>query len=140
MLIKPMISLSLTALAGLFLTLSAEAKPKFTIENETWENIRVETFNGDDPLCASPLKSKVVSKFDSRSFTCKGGGTGKCKVRVYVNIPNMNNRLLCRTKSNTCNGHGIKVKDGATLKLTPKFAQGADDDEKLKVYYHCEID
>ncbi|MEL7389345.1 MAG: hypothetical protein AAFN76_06150 [Pseudomonadota bacterium] len=137
MLLKPMISLSLAAMAGLFLTLSAEAKPKFTVDNETWEDVRIEIYNGDDPLCKEDLKTKTVADDESGSFTCKGSGTGKCKVKIWVINPFGKDDSICRSKRNTCSGRAIKMKDGATLKITEEDVRGSNGERKVK--YNCEI-
>ena len=48
MLKTPLISLALTLAAGLFFTVSAEASPRFTIENNTNRTIKVYVYNGGD--------------------------------------------------------------------------------------------
>ena len=113
MLIKPLISLSVAAIAGLFFTLSAEANSRFTVENTTWNKVKVEIFNGNDVECSIPAKTKTVFFRDTKTLGCVGGGKGKCKVRISVK-----GKQLCKSEKNTCSKSAIKMTNGSYVKIT----------------------
>ena len=113
MLIKPLISLSLAAMAGLFFTLGAEANSRFTVENTTWNKVKVEIFNGSDVECSIPAKSKTVFFRDTKTLGCAGGGKGKCKVRISVK-----GKQLCKSEKKTCSHSAIKMTNGSYVKIT----------------------
>jgi len=123
MLIKPLISLFLLAMAGLFFTLSAEANSRFTVDNTTWNKVKVEVYNGDDTECSITLKPKTVFFRKSKTLGCAGGGKGKCKVRLSIK-----GKQLCKSEKNTCSKSAIKIKDGAYVKIT-----------KTEDKYECEF-
>lgn len=113
MFIKPLISLSLAVMAGLFFTLNAEANSRFTVENTTWNKVKVEIFNGDDVECSIPAKSKTVYFRKTKTLGCAGGGKGKCKVRISVK-----GKQLCKSEKKTCSKSAIKMTDGSYVKIT----------------------
>lgn len=104
MLIKPLISLSFAAIAGLFFTLSAEANPRFKVENTTDSKIDVYIYNGDDTSCHTALVVRTVKGKETKSFGCKGNGKGKCKIKLFSD-----DERACKESRNTCSGRAIKM-------------------------------
>jgi len=66
MLIKPLTHLALAAAAGLLFAASAEASPRFTIENASDDKIKVYIYNGDDTSCNEEAKTKKVRSDERR--------------------------------------------------------------------------
>ena len=104
MLIKPLISLSFAAIAGLFFTLSAEANPRFKDENTTDSKLDVYIYNGDDTSCHTALVVRTVKGKETKSFGCKGNGKGKCKIKLFSD-----DERACKESRNTCSGRAIKM-------------------------------
>ncbi len=123
MLTKPLISLFLAAMAGLFFTLSAEANSRFTVENTTWNKVKVDVFNGDDTECSITLKPKTVFFKKTKTLGCAGGGKGKCKVRLSIK-----GKQLCKSEKKTCSKSAIKMTNGSYVKIT-----------KTEDKYECEF-
>lgn len=107
------------SLVGLCLTLTAQANPRLTIENNLDEMVDVTIFNGGDISCSTPAKAKEVDAGESSSFGCTGNGKGKCKIVLGID-----GERICRSKQNTCSGKAIKVKGGKTVAI------GKDEDGK----------
>lgn len=112
MLIKPLTALVLAAAAGLFFTLSAEANPRFKIENATDKKIKVHIYNGDDTVCHTTASQGKVMPGNTKSFGCKGNGKGKCKVKLFSG-----SKRHCRNDRNTCVGKAIKMPGGSRAKV-----------------------
>ena len=108
MLIKPLISLTLAAMAGLFFTLSAEANPRFKVQNTTDSKIEVFIYNGDDTACHTALVVRQVKGKQTKSFGCKGNGKGKCKIKL-----SSHEERACKESQNTCSGRAIKMPAGS---------------------------
>ena len=113
MLIKSSTSLALAAAAGLFFASSAEANPRFTIENTTDQKVRVHVYNGGDVECTSKAKGKTVGPEKTKTFGCTGNGKGKCKLKIYVGPA-----PICDGQENTCGKTAIKVDGGASVKIS----------------------
>lgn len=105
MLIRPLISLILAAMAGLFFTLSAEANPRFKVENSTDSKIDVYIYNGDDTACHTAHSVGKLLGGETKSFGCKGNFKGKCKIKLW----SYGDRV-CTESRNTCSGRAIKMK------------------------------
>lgn len=123
-----MLSRALTAVficvfAGFFFTAIAEASPRFTVENTTWNKVKVMIYNGDDSLCTVSFKSKPVLWRDSKTLGCNGAGKGQCKVQLSIQ-----DKQICGSEKNTCDNKAIKMNGGSTIKVS------LVDDE-----YQCEI-
>lgn len=112
MLIKPLTSLTLATASGLLFAASADASPRFTIENTTDSKVEVDIFNGDDAVCYSHAKDGKILPGKTKSFGCKGNGKGRCKVKLYSNY-----RPICRDERDTCDGKAIKLQGGSTTKI-----------------------
>ncbi|MEL7389344.1 MAG: hypothetical protein AAFN76_06145 [Pseudomonadota bacterium] len=104
MLIRPLISLTLAAMAGLVFTLSAEANPRFKVENTTDSKIDVHIFNGDDTSCHTANVVRTVSSKETKSLGCKGNGKGKCKIKLTSD-----DGRVCKDSRNTCGRRAIKM-------------------------------
>ena len=123
-----MLSRALTAVficvfAGFFFTAIAEASPRFTVENTTWNKVKVEIFNGDDTECSITLKPKTVFFRKTKTLGCAGGGKGKCKVRLSIK-----GKQLCKSEKKTCSKSAIKMTNGSYVKIT-----------KAEDKYECEF-
>lgn len=105
MLIRPLMSLTLAAMAGFFFTLSAEANPRFKVENTTDSKIDVYIYNGDDTACHTAHSVGKVQGDETKSFGCKGNRKGKCKIKLWSH-----GDRICTESRNTCSGHAIKMK------------------------------
>lgn len=99
-------------LIGPCITLTAQANPRFTIENNLDETVDVTIFNGGDISCSTPAKAKEVDAGETSSFGCTGNGKGKCKIVLGIE-----GERICRSKQNTCSGKAIKVKSGRTVTI-----------------------
>lgn len=108
------------SLMGLSLTLTAQANPRFTIENNLDETVDVTIFNGGDISCSTPAKAKQVDAGETGSFGCTGNGKGKCKIVLGID-----GERICKSRQNTCSGQAIKVKGGKTVVI------GEDEDGKI---------
>lgn len=113
MLIKSLTGLALASAAGLFFSLSAEANPRFTVENNSDEKIKIFIYNGGDQTCTAAAKTKKVSPGKTESYGCTGNGKGRCKVRFFSETGE-----ICKSERNTCSGKAIKIDGGATAKIT----------------------
>lgn len=113
MLIKPLTHLALAAAAGLLFAASAEASPRFTIENASDDKIQVYIYNGGDTSCETEAKTKMVSPGETESFGCTGNGKGKCKVQFFFDIDQ-----ICKSERNTCSGKAIKLDGGSKTKIS----------------------
>ncbi len=116
---KHLTALVAASLMGLCFTLTAQANPRFTIENNLEVTVDLTVFNGGDISCSTPAKAKEVDAGESSSFGCTGNGKGKCKIVLGID-----GERICRSKQNTCSGKAIKVKGGKTVAI------GKDEDGK----------
>lgn len=114
---KHLIALVAASLMGLCFTLTAQANPRFTIENNLEVTVDLTVFNGGDISCSTPAKAKKVDAGETSSFGCTGNGKGKCKIVLGID-----GERICRSKQNTCSGKAIKVKGGKTVAI------GKDED------------
>ena len=117
--LKHLAALVAALLIGLCFTLTAQANPRFTIENNLDETVDVTIFNGGDTYCGTHAKAKKVDAGETSSFGCTGNGKGKCKIVLGID-----GERICRSKQNTCSGKAIKVKGGKTVVV------GEDEDGK----------
>jgi hypothetical protein len=101
------------SLVGLCLTLTAQASPRFTIENASDDKIKVYIYNGDDTSCTEEAKTKKVSPGITETYGCTGNGKGKCKVQFYFDIDQ-----ICTKERNTCSGKAIKLDGGSKTKIS----------------------
>lgn len=133
MLIKPLNTLALTIVAGLFFSLSAEANPRFKVENTTDSKVDVFIYNGDDTSCHTALMVRTVKAKQTKSFGCKGGGKGKCKIKL-----SSHDERACKESRNTCSGRAIKMpaKSKAIVSETTVINEETGDTEFERV---CEI-
>lgn len=111
--IRTFAGLALATAAGLCLTLSAEANPRFTVENASDDKIEIYIYNGDDTQCITEAKTKKISPGETESYGCTGNGKGKCKVKFFYTIDQ-----ICRSNRNTCNGKAIKLDGGSKVKIS----------------------
>ena len=123
MFLKALTALALASAASLLFTMTAEANPRFTVENDSKKKVTVYIFSGDDGICSFEEKQKTVKSGNTASFGCHGHGTGRCKIMLYVN-----DEQVCRSDRDTCNTSAIKMRDGETVTLYNK-------DKKFRCYY-----
>ena len=114
MLIKSLTGLALASAAGLFFSLSAEANPRFTVENSSDEKIKIFIYNGGDQTCTAAAKTKKLSPGKTETYGCTGNGKGRCKVRFFSQVDGE----FCKSERNTCSGKAIKVDGGSTTKIS----------------------
>ena len=133
MLIRPFISLTLAAMAGLVFTLSAEANPRFKVENTTDSKINVYVYNGDDTSCHTANVVRTVESKETKSLGCQGHGKGKCKIKL-----SSYDERVCKDSRNTCGGRAIKmqVKSKAIVRETTETNEETGVSELKTV---CEI-
>jgi len=117
--LKHLTTLAAAALVALCFTLTAQANPRFTIENNLDGTVDVTIFNGGDISCSTPAKAKKVDAGETSSFGCIGNSNGKCKLVLGID-----GERICRSRQNTCSGKAIKVKGGKTVMI------GKDEDGK----------
>ncbi|MEL7389342.1 MAG: hypothetical protein AAFN76_06135 [Pseudomonadota bacterium] len=123
MLIRLVTCLVAAIAVGLFFAHSAEASPRFTVENTTWSKVKVKIYNGDDSLCTVNSKTKRVLWRRSKTLVCYGAGKGRCKVQLSIS-----GKQICGSEKNTCDDKAIKLDGGSTIKVS----QTGDE-------YECEI-
>ena len=113
MFIKSLAVLTLASMVGLGASFSAEASPRFTIENTSDEKIKIFIYNGDDQTCTAAAKTKKVSPGKTETYGCTGNGKGRCKVRFFSETGE-----ICKSERNTCSGKAIKVDGGSTTTIS----------------------
>ena len=105
--------LAVAAAAALCIAATAQASPRFTVENTSDDTIDVHIYSGGDTLCTHEEKTKKVSPGETKTIGCNGNGKGKCKVQFYFDIDQ-----ICKSARNTCDGKAIKLEGGATTKIS----------------------
>ena len=113
MLIKHLSALAIASAAGLIVTMSAEASPRFTIHNDADSDVKVIIFAGNDSDCLFEEKVKTVSSGKSNTVGCSGHGKGRCKVRVK-----WKGEEVCKKNWNTCGNEATKINDGGDLYIS----------------------
>jgi len=111
--LKHLTALVAIPVIGLSFTLTAQANPRFTVENNLDVTVDVTVFNGGDASCSTPAKAKTVDAGKTGSFGCMGNGKGKCKIVLGID-----GDRICKSKQNTCSGKAIKVKGGKTVSIS----------------------
>ena len=115
--LKHLTSLVAIPMIGLCFTLTAQANPRFTVENNLDVTVDVTVFNGGDASCGTPAKTeaktKAVSPGQTDTFGCTGNGKGKCKVQFFFDIDQ-----ICKSERNTCSGKAIKLDGGSTTRIS----------------------
>lgn len=112
MLFRPLMALVFIASASLLFTSTADANPRFTVQNDTGGKVEVYIYNGDDHYCEYEDKIKTVSGGKSKTFGCNGNGKGRCKIRLK-----MNNSKICKPNRDTCFGKTKKINGGGAVKV-----------------------
>lgn len=107
------VTVSVGALSVLAVSQSANASPRFTVQNDADEKVNVYIFKGDDSLCTLSEKLKSVSAGKTDSFGCTGDGKGQCKVQIYAEGDE-----ICKSNHNTCSKNATKVAGGKTVTVT----------------------
>ena len=111
MLLKSLTALTLATVAGLALSLDANATSRFTVENFTEEKVTVAIYAGGDGSCTIPEKTKSVPSDKIRTFGCTGNGKHRCKVTFYIQ-----GRPVCTDDYNTCTSDGgLRVQNGRAV-------------------------
>lgn len=62
----------------------ASANSRFTVKNDSRDNVQVFIYNGGDTVCAVAAKDPYVSPGESESYGCEGNGKHRCKVTVIM--------------------------------------------------------
>ena len=113
MLIKLLTSRALATVAGLILVASADASPRFTIQNASDDKIKVYIYNRGDRSGTEEAKTQKVSPGKTETYGCTGNGKGKCKVQFFFDIDQ-----ICKSERNTCSGKAIKLDGGSKTKIS----------------------
>jgi len=113
MLLRHFTALLFAAATSALFAMKADAKPEFSIENQSDKRIKIHIYNGDDSLCATPSKTRTLEAGESKDLHCQGHGKGRCKIEVLSK-----GKLLCEDDLNTCNSGAMRVKNGSFLIIT----------------------
>ena len=115
MLFRHLTTLLFASTASALFAIDAAASPQFSVENQSEKRVKINIYNGDDPLCAEPSKTRTLEAGESKNIHCHGNGRGRCKVEVLSK-----GKLLCEDDLNTCNSGAMKVKNDSLLIITPE--------------------
>lgn len=110
MLIKHLSMLAISAVAGTYFTMSAEASPRFTVTNNADKTVKIFIFNGDDADCLLEEKAKTIDSGKSNTMGCSGNGKGRCKIFLQ-----QHGERICKSQFNTCGNKATKINNGGTV-------------------------
>mgnify|MGYP001799265486 FL=1 len=113
MLFRHFTALLFASTASALFAIDAAANPQFSVENQSDKRVKIHIYNGDDPLCAEPSKTRTLEAGESKDLHCNGHGKGRCKIEVLSK-----GKLLCEDDLNTCNSGAMRVKNDSYLIIT----------------------
>lgn len=90
------------------------ANSRFTVQNQSAEELNINVFNGNDSICAAEAKHHHVDPGKEEGMGCEGGGKHRCKVRVNIKLDG-NWEQGCVGLNNGCGDDTIILHNHATL-------------------------
>ena len=110
MLSKILASLAVILAASLPLGLTAHAKPTFTVQNDSENEVLVRIYHDDEATCMSGLNMKTVPLGETKTLSCKNDLKDRCLVQLLVN-----GRIACSRNHGPCSDRAIKMLNGSKL-------------------------